>query len=95
MTTTTIATGRASSPTCDVDGCPGRGEGLDGCRNPDHPDDLDALFHRQRDGHGVKRRGKPRIYCSDQCSRYVNDNYYVSRGVPTTRKVRVWTVPWS
>lgn len=116
-----------TSAICDIATCPGRGEVMSLCFNPDHRNPLasipnagmspangadlvlrdeaaidppdfsgDPYFHRQRDGHGAKRRGKPRLYCSPECSRWVSDHYWSNdsgEGDVFTRKQRTWVPP--
>jgi hypothetical protein len=83
------------SAVCVEPSCPGVGEPLTFCLNPDHwtVGHRDPYFHRQRAGHGAKRRGRPAQYCSPECSRWVDDHYGMPAEGQPVRKVRVWTVP--
>lgn len=82
---------------CAVEGCPGFGEPLTECHNLEH-DEAWAhkgklvpipYFHRQREGHGPKRRGHPAVYCDPVCQEWL-DNHDLTG---TTADGFRWTIP--
>lgn len=87
------------STTCQTIGCPGFGEELRACANPDHLDVMDEigpLFHSQRDGevpcHGVKRRGQPRRLCGIRCADCVARNFYLNDDGSYSAAERLWEI---